>query len=325
VEPGESIDPLLTGIAGTRMDWHQVPVGVRASIEHNLGRTVMTASSQSGGFSPALASRLTLEDGAGVFVKAIAADEVSGAPGGQALYRQEARIAGALPKAVPAPRLLASMESGGWVILIFEEIVGLPPALPWQPQELSRVLAAMAALASILTPSPIPAPPATVPGGVNGWALLCADPGAFDELPGLGGWARTNLELLSDITSTSNRAHQGTTLLHTDIRADNILLTDEGVVFVDWPHARLGAPWVDLVYFLPSVAMQSGGDPQTIFWDHPLADRADLGAVCAVLAGLAGFFIYGATREPPPGLPTLRTFQLAQGIEALAWLRQMMD
>jgi aminoglycoside phosphotransferase (APT) family kinase protein len=324
VEPEESIDPLLSGIAGTRLDWYQVPSGVRESIEQYLGRTVTMAFSQAGGFSPALASRLTLDDGTGAFVKAIAPDEVSGAPGGQEIYRREARIAGALPNAVPAPRLLASMEPDGWVVLIFEEIVGSPPALPWQPAELSRVLDAMATLASLLTPSPIPAPPATVPGGLNGWASLCADPSSLDELPGLDAWVRTNVELLSEVASTSDSAHQGSTLLHTDIRADNVLLTAEGVVFVDWPHAKIGAPWVDLVYFLPSVAMQGGGDPQMLFWDHPLGHRADLRAVCSVLAGVAGFFIYGATREPPPGLPTLRRFQLAQGIEALSWLRRMM-
>jgi hypothetical protein len=70
--------------------------------------------------------------------------------------------------------------------------------------------------------------------------------------------------------------------------------------------------------------MQAGGDPQELFWNHPLAHGAEFQAVCSVLASLAGFFIYGATLEPPPGLPTLRKFQLAQGIEALAWLRQML-
>lgn len=324
VEPEESIDPVLAGIAGTRLDWYHVPSGVRESIEQYLGRPVAVASSQAAGFSPALASRLTLDDGTGVFVKAIAPDEESGAPGGQESHRREARIAGALPNVVPAPRLLASMEFDGWVVLIFEEIVGSPPALPWQPGELSRVLDAMATLARILTPSPIPAPPATVPGGANYWASLCADPTALDELPGLDAWARTNAELLSEVASMSDSAHQGPTLLHTDIRADNILLTAEGVVFVDWPHAKIGAPWVDLVYFLPSVAMQGGGDPQMVFWDHPAAHGADLRAVCSVLAGVAGFFIYSATQEPPPGLPSLRKFQLAQGIEALGWLRRMM-
>ena len=324
MESNESIDPLLTGIAGTRLDWYQVPPGVRESIKQYLGRSVTTASSQAGGFSPALASRLTLNDGTGVFVKAIAPDEVSGAPSGQEIYRREARIAGALPNAVPAPRLLASIESEGWVVLIFEEIRGTPPILPWQPGELNRVLDAIAALASMLTPSPIPAPPATIPGGLNGWASLCLDPSALDELPGLDAWARENVGLLSEVASTSDSAHQGSTLLHTDIRADNVLLTATGVTFVDWPHAKIGAPWVDLVYFLPSVAMQGGGDPQKLFWGHPLAHGADDQAVCSVLASLAGFFIYGATQKPPPGLPTMRKFQLAQGIEALSWLRQML-
>lgn len=140
---------------------------------------------------------------------------------------------------VPAPRLLASMESEEWVVLIFEEIARAPPILPWQPRELNRVLDAMATLASILTPSPIPAPPATVPGGVNAWASLCLDPSALDELPGLDVWARTNLERLSEVASTSDSAHKGPTLRHTDIRADNILLTAERVVFVDWPAPRL--------------------------------------------------------------------------------------
>jgi hypothetical protein len=57
------------------------------------------------------------------------------------------------------------MESEEGVVLIFEEIAGAPPILPWQPRELNRVLDAMATLANILTPSPIPAPPATVQVG----------------------------------------------------------------------------------------------------------------------------------------------------------------
>ncbi len=69
--------------------------------------------------------------------------------------------------------------------------------------------------------------------------------------------------------------------------------------------------------------MQGGGDIQAAFWNHPLARTADPMAVRSVLAGVAGFLIHGASQEPPPGLPGLRKFQLAQGIEALAWLRNM--
>ncbi|MFI7404394.1 aminoglycoside phosphotransferase family protein, partial [Streptomyces sp. NPDC049541] len=40
------------------------------------------------------------------------------------------------------------------------------------------------------------------------------------------------------------------------------------------------------------------------------------------LAALAGYFVAHALQPPPPGLPTLRAFQRAQGDTALAWLRR---
>ena len=45
----------------------------------------------------------------------------------------------------------------------------------------------------------------------------------------------------------------GECLVHGDIRADNVLLTDDRVWFVDWAHAYIGAPWVDVVLMAPSV------------------------------------------------------------------------
>jgi hypothetical protein len=115
------------------------------------------------------------------------------------------------------------------------------------------------------------------------------------------------------------------------IRALRAPLADPGLVhhrehdvfFVDWPHARVGAPWLDLAYFLPSVAMQGGPLPDEVFWGHPLARFAQRQDVSSVLAGLAGFMIHSATQPPPPGIPNLRSFQLAQGQQAVRWLRKM--
>ena len=120
-------------------------------------------------------------------------------------------------------------------------------------------------------------------------------------------------------------ASNGETLLHTDVRADNVLLTPDRVVFVDWPHVCLGAPWVDLLAFLPSVAMQGGPKPWELFDDHPLARDAAGEHVDAVLAALAGFFVHRSTQPPPPGLPTIREFQRAQGAESVAWLRRRLE
>jgi aminoglycoside phosphotransferase (APT) family kinase protein len=322
--PELPFDSTLAAVTDTRLKWQQVPPELRRSIELHLGAPVERSESQRRGFSPALASRLTLRTGERAFVKAIAPDAESGAPGGQDLYRQEARVAALLPDGVPAPRLRASWEEGGWVVLIFEDVDGRHPALPWDRRELQTVLDGLSALSHRLTPSPVPAAPAGVPGGRDWWGELAREDSRLERLPGLDPWIRAHTDLLAATSEASGSPFAGHTLLHTDIRADNILFAKDRVVFVDWPHARVGAPWVDLVFFLPSVAMQGGPDPEVLFWRHPTASGADRVSVLSVLAGLAGFLIYGATEDPPPGLPALRRFQLAQGIEAVNWLRRMM-
>jgi hypothetical protein len=94
------------------------------------------------------------------------------------------------------------------------------------------------------------------------------------------------------------------------------------VVAVDWPWACVGAAWVDLLLLLPSVTMQGGPDPEATFAAHPVAAGVDPRAVTTALAAWAGFLVEGSRQPPPPGLPTLRAFQLGQGLVALDWLRR---
>ena len=108
--------------------------------------------------------------------------------------------------------------------------------------------------------------------------------------------------------------------MHFDLRADNLLLTDDGVRVVDWPHARIGQAWVDLVWFAPSVAMQGGPPPPELLDRYAPARDADPDAIDAAIAAVAGYFTIDALRPPPPGLPTLRAFQAAQAVEARRWL-----
>jgi aminoglycoside phosphotransferase (APT) family kinase protein len=146
---------------------------------------------------------------------------------------------------------------------------------PWDRRELQTVLDGLSALSHRLTPSPVPAAPAGVPGGRDWWGELAREDSRLERLPGLDPWIRAHTDLLAATSEASGSPFAGHTLLHTDIRADNILFAKDRVVFVDWPHARVGAPWVDLVFFLPSVAMQGGPDPEVLFWRHPSASGAD--------------------------------------------------
>jgi hypothetical protein len=318
------LNPYWGGLAGTRVPWERVPPRVRAYVEDHAGAPVESAESQPHGFSPGLAARLRLADGRRVFVKAMAPDNESGASGGQASYRREAEISARLPPRAPFPIFLGSWRADNWEVLLFEDVGGANPALPWHEDQLDRVLAALQAMSARLTPSPIAAPAASNPGGSHHWRDLCLDPARLTRLMQWVPWLDGQAQLLAELEAATDDACAGETLLHSDLRADNVLLTGTEVYFVDWPHARVGAPWVDLVYFLPSVAMQGGPPPQELFWAHPLSTGAPRQDVLRVVVGFAGFMLEGATQPPPPGLPGLRRFQLAQGLESARWAEQLL-
>ena len=236
------------------------------------------------------------------------------------MHRREARIAGALPAHAPVPRLWWSFDDGNWVVLLFEDIDGATPRTPWRADELERVLAALTELAATLTPSPLTVEraaelPVLPP---DQWLELHNGPDG-ERLP--DAW-RDRLPELILLEHAWPDASHGDSLVHLDLRADNLLLTAERVYIVDWPWATLGAPWLDLVGMLPSVAMQGGPDPERIWQAHPLSAGVDPNAVNAFLAALAGMLTRQSLLPPPPGLPTLRTFQSGQGRTARAWLAQ---
>lgn len=112
----------------------------------------------------------------------------------------------------------------------------------------------------------------------------------------------------------------GDTLLHADIRADNLLLTEGRVAVGDWPHACRGAAFVDPLLFAPSVAMQGGPELAGILGMSRAGRLANQQSLAAVLCAVAGYFTRQALAPPLPGLLTLRAFQAAQGEVARRWL-----
>lgn len=313
--------------SGSRLGWADLPRPVRTRIADLAGASVTTETAATSGFSPGYAAILGLGDGTEIFVKAVSPEQNPESPD---LARSEALVAGLLPSGVPAPPLLWADDDGTWVLLGFAAVEGSSPDLPWRPKDLVRVLDAVTDLATAGTPGPagLTALAESIAPMMAGWALLADDDASLDRAVAAvgphGPWLRTHLDDLVAWAGDAVAASAGDTLVHGDLRADNIMLGPQTVWLIDWPHAATaGVRWYDLLAMLPSISMQGGGDPAAMFAAHPNAVDADPVAVRALLAGLTGYFVHGAVQPPPPGIANLRAFQLAQGRAALEWLRRL--
>ncbi|HEY6472357.1 MAG TPA: phosphotransferase [Acidimicrobiales bacterium] len=270
-----------------------------------------------GGFSPGATARLECPHGA-IFVKAVGTELNPNSP---ELHRREAVVSAALPTTPSFPVLLDTFDDGAWVALAFEAIEGRLPRHPWDLGELAVVLGALEAAHDALTPSPTadiePAEMHFAPV-LGGWSELAAA-GAPAELDP---WSRAHLSGLVDLEASWPAAIAGPTLVHGDIRSDNVILGPAGAVFVDWPHAAVGSPVFDVVAWAPSVVLEGGPPPEDLVAGHRPSRNVDPEVLTTLLAAMSGFLVAHSLRPPPPGLPTLRPFQAAQGEVALAWLRR---
>jgi aminoglycoside phosphotransferase (APT) family kinase protein len=316
----------MTGPAaqGSRIEWAQVPAAVQAAIEDVCGAAVVRARTQPGGFSPGLAARVRCSSGARYFVKAVSAHANPDTPG---LHRQEARVLAALEplitsRQLPIPRLHGIVDRPPWIALVLQDIDGCQPQLPWRTEELRQVVAALDRLADALTPAPVPVPAVGDRLGAEftGWRTLATSHGRDHLDP----WSRAHLDQLAELEATWAAHAAGDTVLHADIRADNILLTGQGATVVDWPWACRGAAFTDLVLFAPSVAAQGGPPPAELIASSRSGAAASPHAVTALVCALAGYLTESSLRPPPPGMPTIRAFQAAHATITRHWLTELL-
>jgi aminoglycoside phosphotransferase (APT) family kinase protein len=298
---------------GRHLSWDQVPGHVRAAVETTLGAAVVDAHTQEGGFSPGAAARLRLANGGTAFVKALGVNIHRDSVG---LYRCEAATMPHLPAGLPVPRLLDVHDDGEWVALVYEDVDGRLPAVPWRPDELERVAGALADLGAALRPTPWPEAPGFAEMEANRTFMRTWRGLATAPPPGLDPWLREHLELLGERTDLAELV-SGDALLHNDLRSDNILLTPGGgVVFVDWAWACNGAPWLDVVLFATTVNAEGGADAERLVRDHPLTRDVPSGWIDAVL--LAAVATYWALSQRPERLP----HHLVYAEATLRWTRR---
>jgi aminoglycoside phosphotransferase (APT) family kinase protein len=313
------------GATANRPDWLELPEQVRAAITERLGAEVTATANQTSGFSAGFASRLAL-DGTGderetVFVKAAADDSGSLTD----CYRLEGGIVPLLPTELPVPALRWAFDeefpdAGQWVVLCFDDVPGQPPTRPWRPTELTDALTTLAAMADRLAAAD-PAPPVAElrdwrTEGFGYWRELVEGGGPRHAASGSDG----RFADLAALEAEAEQALAGDAILHGDLRDDNLIVGDDGKIWIcDWNWASRGPLWYDLVTLLVT-AHGDGYDANALLAAHPLGDGADPDAIDAVLAGLSGLWTYASGKPPLPGSPYFRAIQTWCAEAALSWL-----
>ncbi|WP_215279692.1 phosphotransferase [Arthrobacter sp. GN70] len=305
-----------------RISWADLPANVRSGIEQILHAPVVEAHGQRGGFSPGTADRVRTSTGARAFVKAVGRELNEDSP---AIHRKEAAITAALPGTVPAPSLIGTFDDGDWVALVLSDVEGRHPHVPWTRKELTLVLDALFQLSR--TPVPpslehLPSLEDELREPFKGWSRIRTEPP-----PAIDPWILQNLDVLEGLADRGLKDLPGTTLVHTDVRADNVMITTGGTaVLVDWPWACIGSSWVDALCVLLNVRVfDPVFDVDSILDSHEVFAPADAGSITGLLSGFGAYFIDAARQQPVPGLPTLRTFQRQQGEAATSWLRSRLQ
>jgi thiamine kinase-like enzyme len=139
----------------------------------------------------------------------------------------------------------------------------------------------------------------------HGWQFVADDPAPFLGL-GIASEAWLDRALPSLLEAEDVGLLRGDSLLHCDVRSDNLCLRDGRAVLVDWNHARIGNPAFDVAFWLPSLVLEHGPPPESFGVDE-------------LAAHVAGFFAARAGLPPPEGAPRVRSFQAAQLAVALPW------
>lgn len=237
------------------------------------------------------------------------------------LYRMEAAAVPHLPPGLPAPRLLGIYDDGEWLALVFEDVEGREPSVPWRSNDLASVAEALHELSIALQPSPWRDAPSFAE--INSDLLAVSMEEAAAPAPDLDPWLRRYLGRMASQDIDMAALVRGDALLHGDIRSDNILLTPDGrAILVDWAWTCNGAPWLDLACFAIAVNAEGGSDAEALIRHHPLTRDVPPSSIDALLLAVGLNFRRASRSSEPELVPGARAWQRGFADATLGWLRR---
>lgn len=255
----------------------------------------------SGGYTEAERWIVTLADGRTVFAKA-AVDALTAG-----WLKSESRIYTQVQASYLA-KLLAFEDRGEIPILLLEDLSlgDWPP--PWNEGRVQKVMDTLEAIASTPLPSGLPSMEEAFGNSMGGWRRVQADP------LGLLGLGLCSAQWLEEVLPLFIEAEErcdlgGDRLVQADIRSDNLCFIGDRTVVVDWNHACVGNPKLDLIGWLPTLYFEGGPAP----WEVNTQEKG-------LISLLSGYYASSAYKPEPRLGSTIRQLQLKCLTASLPWM-----
>lgn len=271
-------------------------------MEARLSKRAVSWRAVEGGYTPAGRWVVTFEEGRSVFAK------IGTTTNTAAWLRAERRFYEAV-QAPFVPEFVAWDDDGEQPLLLLEDLSGAHWPPPWNATLVGRMREALASIA--VTPPPAGLTRLVDSAGemFGGWSTIAADPREFLSL-GICSpvWLERCLPALIASEVEGAAALDGGSLLHFDVRSDNMCFAGERTLLVDWNLACIGNPLFDVAAWLPSLEYEGGPKPEEVSTES------------SVFAGLlSGYFASHAGLPSIPDAPFVRRVQREQLSTALPW------
>jgi hypothetical protein len=200
---------------------------------------------------------------------------------------------------------LLGWDGGDFPILILEDLSHAGTVPPWTEEAIERVFA----LLDVLARTPLPAAFRALtdyPEPLDGWHRIAKNPAPF-LLLGLvtPRWLDAALPALLQAEQAVDLS--GDSLVHTDLRSDNIFFHRNLTMLIDWNWACRGNPKFDLVSWLPSLHTEGGPPPWAFTVEEP-----------ELIVMQAGYLAHRVA-APPHDNESIRRLQERQLRSALPW------
>src|SRR5439155_21358085 len=152
-------------------------------------------------------------------------------------------------------------------VLLLEDLSDADWPPPWTQDRVHRVLTMLDQVAATQVPSWV-TPLEELGRELAGWHRVAESPMEFLSL-GLCSPAWLDEALPTLVQAEASARLAGDSLMHVDVRSDNICFAGDRTILVDWNSVSVGNPVVDVAFWLPSLELEGGPPPSEILDGEP--------------------------------------------------------